>query len=77
MGRQAAQIFAEALELEVDERAELASQMIASIDGAPDHDADHAWATEIERRANRAISGESQGSDWEQVRSRIQAKLES
>ncbi len=77
MGRQAAQIFAEALELEVDERAELASRMIASIDGAPDPDTDHAWATEIERRANRAISGESQGSDWEQVRSRIQAKLES
>lgn len=77
MSRQAAQIFAEALELEVDERAELASQMIASIDGAPDPDAAHAWAAEIERRANRAISGESQGSDWEQIRSRIQAKLES
>ncbi len=33
------------------------------------------WAVEIERRARRAIAGESQGTDWESVRSRVQNKL--
>ncbi len=75
MSDRAAQVYAEALELELDERAELASQMIASIDGLPDADAESAWAVEIERRARRTIAGDSQGTDWESIRSRVETKL--
>tara|TARA_R110002073_G_C9488815_1_gene580641 strand:+ start:3275 stop:3508 length:234 start_codon:yes stop_codon:yes gene_type:complete len=71
----AAQIYTQALELEIDERAELASQMIASIDGLPDADAESAWAAEIESRARRAITGETQGIDWTSIRSRVKSKL--
>ncbi|MBI4509481.1 MAG: addiction module protein [Deltaproteobacteria bacterium] len=65
----------EAMQLSVEERAELAADLIASVDGEPDEDADAAWAAEIERRARRARAGESQGTGWEVVRQRIQDRL--
>ncbi|MGH7490357.1 MAG: addiction module protein, partial [bacterium] len=34
-----------------------------------------AWADEIERRARRVMSGESQGIPWDQVRARAEAEL--
>lgn len=39
----------EALQLEVDDRAELAPQIVTSIDGLPDAEAESAWAVKIER----------------------------
>jgi len=47
-------LLAEALQLPVAERAQLAADLIASIDGEPDEDAEAAWAKEIARRAARA-----------------------
>ena len=52
-----ARLLEEALPLDVRERAELAAELIASVDGEPDADADAAWAAEIERRARRALAG--------------------
>lgn len=75
VSERAAQVLEEALQLEIDERAKLASQIIASVDGEPDADAESAWASEIEGRARRAIAGESKGIEWESVRSRVEAKL--
>ncbi len=60
-----------ALELDLDERAELAAELLASLDGAPDDDAEAAWATEIERRAERARSCKDPGRPWPEVRERI------
>ena len=59
-----------ALELSIEQRAELAVELIASIDGDPDADVEAAWATEIERRARRALAGDSQGQEWRGVFSR-------
>jgi len=64
-----------ALELELDQRAELAAELLASLDGAPDEDAEAAWAVEIERRAVRARSGEDPGLPWPEVRDRIKRSL--
>jgi putative addiction module component (TIGR02574 family) len=64
-----------ALELERDERAELAAELLASLDGAPDEDVEAAWAAEIERRAARARSGEDPGRPWPEVRDRIKRSL--
>ena len=75
MSERAARVVEQALQLTVEERAEVAAEIIASVDGEPDADAEEAWAAEIERRARRAIAGESQGTDWETVRARIEAKL--
>ena len=44
-----ARLLEEALRLDVRERAELAAELIASVDGEPGADADGAWAAEIER----------------------------
>ena len=75
MTQRAQKLIREALELPLNERAEVAAELLASIDGEPDSDAEAAWATEIERRARRAIAGESVGSDWADVRARIEAQL--
>jgi len=64
-----------ALELELDQRAELAAELLASLDGAPDEDAEAAWAAEIERRATRARSGKDPGRPWSEVRDRIKHGL--
>lgn len=66
-------VIEEALRLPVGERAVVISELLASIDGEADLDADDAWAVEIERRAQRAVRGESVGKDWETVRSEIEA----
>jgi hypothetical protein len=65
MSDQARLILEKALRLPLTERAAVAAELIASMDGEPDADAEEAWAAEIERRAARAISGESTGRDWD------------
>jgi putative addiction module component (TIGR02574 family) len=62
----------EVLRLPVTDRARLAAELLASVDGEPDEDVEAAWAAEIERRVTRALKGESQGSDWSAVRARIE-----
>ena len=64
-----------ALELDLDQRAELAAELLASLDGGPDEDVDAAWAAEIERRAERARSGADPGRPWPEVRDRIKRGL--
>jgi hypothetical protein len=70
----ARQIIEDALRLPLDERATVVAELIASIDGAPDADADEAWNAEIERRALRALRGESTGRDWASVRTDLETK---
>jgi putative addiction module component (TIGR02574 family) len=64
-----------ALGLPVEERADLACELLASVDGEVDPGVEQAWAREIERRARRAMSGESQGTEWTVVRARMAARL--
>jgi hypothetical protein len=68
-------ILDEALQLPVTERARVAAELIASIDGPPDPGAEEAWATEVERRARRSVVGESTSVDWSVVREKISHKL--
>jgi putative addiction module component (TIGR02574 family) len=66
------EVLGEAMLLTVKQRARLAAELLASIEGEPDRDAESAWAVEIERRAKRALAGKSAGTDWATVRARIQ-----
>lgn len=71
----AERLLADALKLDVPERANLAAEILASLDGPRDEDAETAWAVEIERRAARARSGEDPGRPWSEVRDRIKRSL--
>ena len=71
MGESARKLLSQALKLPLDERAQLAADLIASFDGEADQDAEAAWAAEIERRANRAVAGQSEGRPWKEVLKRL------
>lgn len=64
-----------ALQLPIDERAELAAELLASLDGEPDADVDAAWVAEIERRARRVLEQGSRGRTWEEVREELRRTL--
>lgn len=64
--------------LPIDERADVAAELLASLDEARAEDpaeVEAAWAAEIERRARRVMAGESQGVPWEDVRAGAEAEL--
>jgi hypothetical protein len=71
--RKAAQaVLAEALRLEPDSRAEVAAELLASLDGPADPDADAAWDAEIERRIAAIESGAARFEVWADVKRRIE-----
>ena len=78
MGNDARTLLTEAFELTADDRAELAAELLASLD-EPTSDSqeeiDRLWAAEIERRSNRVLSGESYGEPWDEARRRIESDL--
>lgn len=75
MGKTGEKLLESALKLELPERAELAAELLASLDGAPDEDAEAAWAAEVQRRASRARSGEDLGKPWSEVRNQVRDEL--
>ena len=68
MSKTTQKVLGEALRLELSERAELAAELLASLDGEPDEEVEAAWAAEIDRRAARARSGEDAGRPWAEAR---------
>jgi putative addiction module component (TIGR02574 family) len=75
MSKTGQDVLHEALQLKISERAELAAELLASLDGEPDDDVEAAWAAEAERRAARARSGEDTGRPWAEVRDRVRDAL--
>ena len=78
MSPRAQELLREAMALPVKERADLAAELLASLDDAAAEDpaeVEAAWAAEIERRARRVITGETAGIPWEDVRRRAEAEL--
>lgn len=78
MSSRAQDVLREALALPLDERADVAAELLASLDDAaaerPD-EVEAAWAAEIERRARRALADEAGGVAWDSVRRRAEADL--
>jgi len=73
-----ASILQAALKLPSRERADLAADLLASLDDELIEDRqglERAWASEIERRARRVLAGESSATPWEQVKQRIERRL--
>lgn len=71
----ARKLLGEALALPSEDRARVAAALLASLDDAVDDDAMRAWATEIERRADRVLAGDSEGAPWDEVRARLLDRL--
>jgi len=78
MSSRAQELLREALALPLDERADVAAELLASLDDAEAEDpaeVEAAWAAEIERRACRVMAGKTSGIPWEDVRRRAEAEL--
>jgi hypothetical protein len=65
-------LLQQALELEPDERALVAAELLASLEESDD-DVQRAWAAEIDRRSRQA-AGEP-GEDWRIVLDEIRADI--
>ena len=64
-----------ALALSEAERAKLARDLIASLDGPADDDVAEAWDIELCRRINEVEAGKAQLLDVEDVLTRIRARI--
>lgn len=71
----ATDILKQALELKEEERAELASLLIESLDEPAEEGIEAAWAMEIERRMADLDSGSANTLSWNEVRERLHGRL--
>jgi putative addiction module component (TIGR02574 family) len=71
------QLVDSVLHLPAGQRARLARDLIASLEGPPDPDAPKAWTKEVDRRAKEVREGAVQLAGWKQVRKRIASRLRS
>jgi putative addiction module component (TIGR02574 family) len=75
MSDAARKLLDEALTLPEQERLELASEIIASVDGPQDGDWEQAWLAELDRRTQAAKARGQTGCDWSEARARILERL--
>jgi putative addiction module component (TIGR02574 family) len=69
------ELLRKALTLPDKERAELAGNLIASLDAVQDPDVDAAWQEEIARRLHEVESGEVKTVSWEAVQQKGRSLL--
>ena len=75
MTKVAQAVLAEALRLDLKARAELATELLGSLDGPADPDAEDAWAKEIEQRVAAIEAGTIQLEPWRDVKRRIEREI--
>jgi putative addiction module component (TIGR02574 family) len=71
-------LLQEALKLPRRDRADVAAELLASLDDEVNEDSqelEKVWAAEIERRARRVLAGDSEGTPWEKVKEGIGQRL--
>jgi putative addiction module component (TIGR02574 family) len=67
--------FAEAFELTEAERAELAHDLVSSLDGPPDQDAAQEWDAEISRRLAEVDAGAASWIDRKEFSKRMRDRM--
>jgi putative addiction module component (TIGR02574 family) len=75
MMKNAQTVLADALRLDPDARADVAAELLASLDGPADSDTEAAWATEITRRVAAVDAGTAKLEPWESVKRRIEREI--
>lgn len=69
-------LLSRALALPLDERAEMAAELLASLEEeVPQQQVDAAWADEIQRRVAAARAGELESTDWRVVLDRVEKEV--
>jgi putative addiction module component (TIGR02574 family) len=68
------ELLAEALRLPRPERAQVAEELLSSLEESDDEVA-AAWASELERRSLEVAEGRVQTADWETVRTSVLKEL--
>ena len=71
-------LLREALALPASERAQVAAELLESLDDPTEDDPDAvaaAWAEELEHRARRALAGQDLGQPWPEVRDQVRRNL--
>jgi putative addiction module component (TIGR02574 family) len=69
------QVRSEALKLNDDERAELAHDLVASLDGEADRNVAHDWDAEVARRLDEVDAGTARLIDREEFSRRLRERL--
>jgi len=80
MSADAQALLREVLSLPDEERADIAAELLASLEDNSTDDpvaVRDMWTQEIERRAKRVLAGDSVGEDWSDLRRRVTDKLAS
>ncbi len=75
MSKATSSVLADALRLDPDARAELAAELLASLDGPADPDAGAAWQAEIEHRIEAIEAGTMSLEPWVVVKQRIEKEI--
>ena len=68
-------LLTESLDLSAEERAELACELIRSLDGPADFEARDEWSAEIQRRVDEVVSGSAVTIDREEFSRRVHDRL--
>jgi putative addiction module component (TIGR02574 family) len=68
-------VLADALRLDLEARAEVAAELLASLDGPADPGTEAAWAVEIERRVAAIEAGTVKLEPWKDVKRRIEKEI--
>jgi putative addiction module component (TIGR02574 family) len=68
-------VRSEALDLSESERAELAQNLVASLDGPPESDVEKAWDAEILRRLTEIDSGTAKLIDRQEFSRRMRDRM--
>ena len=68
-------VLADALRLDAESRARLAAEILASLDGPADPDAEQAWQAEIARRVADLEAGKLKLESWAEVKRRIEKSI--
>lgn len=72
MSKVAGAVLADALKLDSEAGAELAAELLASLDGPADTDAEAAWEVEIASRVAAIEAGTVKLEPWDAVKRRIE-----
>ena len=75
MSPSTANLLDSALKLPREDRARLATELIASLDGEPEAGVEAAWDAEVERRVLQVERGEARLIDWETVKAEVAKAL--
>jgi putative addiction module component (TIGR02574 family) len=71
----ARKLLDDVLALPEEDRAHIATELIASLDGPADADWETTWLAELERREQAAAARGTPAPEWPEVRARILARL--